>query len=147
MIDRPVLESENGTLTDKTFILGGVAVEHRKDKRFGERDRVIIRDAGRSPGNPSKSAVNAHTYDMSLTGARIGCKKDFPVGAIVHVVIDLERSEQFLKVDGRVVWAQTGPGDEPFEIGVQFLHSIPDTILALIRHFYGKNVGIPSLVS
>jgi hypothetical protein len=30
---------------------------------------------------------------------------------------------------------------------VQFLHNIPDTILALIRHFYGKGVGIPSLIS
>lgn len=122
-------------------------MEHRKDKRFGERDRVVIRDAGRSSQSFAKNAVNAFTYDISLTGARIGCKKDFPVGAIVHVVIDLERSEQFLKVDGRVVWGQAGQGDEPFEIGVQFLHSIPDTILALIRHFYGKNVGIPSSVS
>jgi Tfp pilus assembly protein PilZ len=121
-------------------------VEHRKDKRFGERDRVIIRDAGRAPAHPTKNAINAYTYDLSLTGARIGCKKEFAVGAIVHIVIDLERSEQFLKVDGRVVWAQTGPGNEPYEIGVQFLHNIPDTILALIRHFYGKNVGIPSLI-
>jgi hypothetical protein len=122
-------------------------LEHRKDKRFGERDRVVIRDCGRSPESFAKKTVNACTYDISLTGARIGCKKDFPVGSIVHVVIDLERSEQFLKVDGRVVWGQAGQGDEPFEIGVQFLHSIPDTILALIRHFYGKNVGIPSSVS
>ena len=122
-------------------------MEHRKDKRFGERDRVVIRDGRRSPESFAKNAVNAHTYDVSLTGARIGCQKDFPVGALVHVVIDLERSEQFLKVDGRVVWGRAGQGDEPFEIGVQFLHSIPDTILALIRHFYGKNVGIPSSVS
>ena len=122
-------------------------MEHRKDKRFGERDRVVIRDGGHSSQSFAKNAVNAHTYDISLTGARIGCKKDFPVGAVVHVVIDLERSEQFLKVDGRVVWGQARQGDEPFEIGVQFLHSIPDTILALIRHFYGKNVGIPSSVS
>jgi Tfp pilus assembly protein PilZ len=122
-------------------------LEHRRDKRFGERDRVVIRDGGRSSQSFVKNAVNAFTYDISLTGARIGCQNDFPVGAIVHVVIDLERSEQFLKVDGRVVWGQAGQGDEPFEIGVQFLHSIPDTILALIRHFYGKNVGIPSLVS
>jgi Tfp pilus assembly protein PilZ len=122
-------------------------LEHRKDKRFGERDRVVIRDCGRSPESFAKKTVNACTYDISLTGARIGCKKDFPVGSIVHVVIDLERSEQFLKVDGRVVWGQAGQGDEPFEIGVQFLHSIPDTILALIKHFYGKNVGIPSSVS
>jgi Tfp pilus assembly protein PilZ len=147
VIDRPVLDSENGTLADNTFILGGGTVEHRKDKRFGERDRVIIRDAGRPPAHPTKHAINAYTYDLSLTGARIGSKKEFAVGAIVHIVIDLERSEQFLKVDGRVVWAQPGPGDEPFEIGVQFLHSIPDTILALIRHFYGKGVGIPSLIS
>lgn len=122
-------------------------MEHRKDKRFDERDRVVIREGGRSSHSFAKTAVNASTYDISLTGARIGCKKDFPVGGIVHVVIDLERSEQFLKVDGRVVWGQAGQGDEPFEIGVQFLHSIPDTILALIRHFYGKNVGIPSSVS
>ncbi|MCK7461622.1 MAG: hypothetical protein MZU84_05960 [Sphingobacterium sp.] len=36
--------------------------------------------------------------------------KEFAVGAIVHVVIDLERSEQFLKVDGRVVWAPARSG-------------------------------------
>ena len=122
-------------------------MEHRKDKRFGERDRGGIRDGSRSSESLGKKTANAYTYDISLTGARIDCKKDFPVGSIVHVVIDLERSGQFLKVDGRVVWGQAGQGDEPFEIGVQFLHTIPDTILALIKHFYGKNVGIPSSVS
>lgn len=122
-------------------------MEHRKDKRFEERDRVLIRDAAKPDGHPERSVVNAHTYDLSVTGARICCKKHFSAGEIVHIVIDLERTEQFLKVDGRVIWSQPSQADEHTDIGVEFLHSIPDTFLALIRHFYGKNVAIPSRVS
>ena len=122
-------------------------MENRKDKRFEERDRCIMREAGRPSGSAAKGAINAYTYDLSLTGARIACKKEYGCGEIVHLTIDLERTEQFLKVDGRVVWSKPGEAAKTCDIGVQFLHSIPDTILALIRHFYGKNVGIPSTVS
>lgn len=146
MIDPGPVPAENGPVESDIAIFGGRDVEQRKDKRFGEKDRVIIRDAARAAA-PGKSGTNAHTYDVSLTGARINCKREFAVGEIVHVIIDLERSEQFLKVDGRVVWCGKCEDSKQYDIGVQFLHSIPDTILALIRHFYGKNVGIPSLVS
>ncbi len=122
-------------------------MEHRKDKRFEERDRVLIRDRGRSDGQSHKETVNAHTYDLSVTGARICCKKHYSPGEVVHVVIDLERTEQFLKVDGRVIWSLPSQRESHTDIGVEFLHSIPDTFLALIKHFYGKNVAIPSRVS
>lgn len=122
-------------------------LENRKDKRFGERNTVLIRDAGPVPGIPANGGINAFTRDISVSGARISSRVDYPVGCIIRIDIDLRRTHQSLRVDGEVIWTRKSKNGSRFEIGVEFEHRIPDTILSLIKHFYGKEVGIPSSVS
>jgi hypothetical protein len=122
-------------------------MDNRKDKRFREDNRVLIKDTGEAPGTGGSVGINAHTYDISVSGARICSKLDFPVGYVIKIVLDLERTNQSFSVDGEVIWSRRSKNGKEFDIGVEFLHSISDTILFLIKHFYGKKVGIPSQVS
>ena len=122
-------------------------LENRKDKRFGERNPVLIRDASPAPGITANVGINAFTHDISVSGARISSRVDYPVGCIIRIDIDLRRTRQSLRVDGEVIWSRKSENGKRFDLGVEFEHSIPDTILSLIKHFYGKEVGIPSSVS
>jgi hypothetical protein len=122
-------------------------MENRKDKRFGERANVLIRDRSPAPEASSNGRVNARTHDISVTGARIRTKLDFPVGEIVRIGIDLKNKPQPLRVDAEVVWTRKSKKRKHFDVGVRFLHDVPDTYILLISHFYGKQRGVPSSVS
>ena len=122
-------------------------MDNRKDKRFEELNNVLIKDKGQSQKTAANSGVNAYTHDISVSGAWICCKRDFPIGSVVRILIELEETDKPFEVDAEVVWTRKGKNDRHFDIGVEFLHSIPDTILLLLRHFYGKKVGVPASVS
>lgn len=125
----------------------GTEMENRKDKRFGERNPVLIRDAAPERGTTANGAINAYTHDLSVSGARIRSRVDYPVGCIIRIDIDLRRTSQSLRLDGEVVWTRKSESGHRFDLGVEFEHRLPDTILSLIKHFYAKGVGIPSSVS
>ncbi len=122
-------------------------MEHRKDKRFVEENNVVIKGSLEPREAARNGGINACTRDLSLSGARICSQQDFPVGSVIRIVIDLERTHQSLKVDGEVKWTRKSEDGERFEIGVEFLHSISQTLLSLIRHLYSEREGIPSSVS
>jgi hypothetical protein len=122
-------------------------MENRKDKRFGEQNNVLVKDNYLALGTGTNGGINAYTHDISVTGARIRTKLGFPVGYIIRIAIDLKRTQRSLRVDAEVIWTRKSKKGKHFDIGVQFLHSVPDTIILLIAHFYGKQAGIPSSVS
>jgi hypothetical protein len=122
-------------------------MNNRKEKRFGERNDVLIKDAdlGWNPGAPIR--INAHTTDVSVSGARLTCKTDFPVGRVLHIVLHFNKTDQILCVDGEVKWCRRAGKGKGYEVGIEFQHTIPDTVVSLIGHFYGKDVGLPSAVA
>lgn len=122
-------------------------MENRKDKRFVERANTLIKDMCQGPQDLVKSGINAYTQDISVSGARISSRQDFPVGYVIRIVIDLGGADPALKVDGEVVWTRKNDDGKRYDIGVEFLHNLPGTILLLIKHFYGKGIDIPSSVS
>lgn len=122
-------------------------MEHRKDKRFSEQNKVLIKTPSEVREKGANGGINAYTRDISLSGARICSKQDFPVGSVIRIVIDLERTHQSLKVDGEVKWTRQSEEEEHFDIGVEFLHSISQTLLSLIKHLYSEREGIPSSIS
>jgi hypothetical protein len=122
-------------------------MESRKDKRFGERNNVLIKDMCPALAKPANGRINALTQDISVTGARIRSKLDFPVGDVIRLGIDLKRTQRLLRVDAEVIWSRKSKKGKHFDIGVRFLHNVPDTIILLISHFYGKQVSIPCSVS
>jgi hypothetical protein len=124
-------------------------MDNRKDKRFLERNTAFIKSTSEGPEPVYGYGINAHTHDLSLSGARICSPQYFPVGSVVRIVIELERTHQSIKVDGEVKWTRKSEEDADLhESGVEFLHSISQTLLSLIKHLYAeKNGGIPTAIS
>jgi len=120
-------------------------IERRREKRVKEENRVLIEAS--PPGAPDRSlAINAFTRDISVTGARIWTDLLFPPGSKLNLTLHLSQSRQIVRIRGSVRWERECPGGL-YEIGVKFHHGIPDTIMALINHFYRREEGIPSEVS
>jgi hypothetical protein len=124
-------------------------MDKRKDKRFLERNTIFIKSTSEGHEPVYGIGVNAYTHDISLSGARICSSQYFPIGSVVRIVIELERTHQSIKVDGEIKWSKKSEEeDDLFESGVEFLHSISQTLLSLIKHLYAeKNGGIPTAVS
>lgn len=122
-------------------------MEKRKEKRFTEHNDVLIRDEGLVLDHASDGVIYGFTRDISLSGTRIVSDQVFPVGCRWRMLLDLRRSDEFLRVDGRVVWVKKGKNAQRFHIGVEFLHSYPDTTRLLIKHLYGRQGEAPSPLS
>ncbi|MGD9347955.1 MAG: PilZ domain-containing protein [Candidatus Aminicenantes bacterium] len=119
----------------------------RKDKRFEEKNKVVIQFALEGHETDSSTVVKAHTHDISLGGARIISPKSYPVDTVMRIQINLSKSGQIVKVDGIVRWSKLASDSGNYELGVEFLHKISKSVLSLIRHLYGDNQGIPSTIS
>ncbi len=117
--------------------------EKRKERRIREENRVIIEIPGK--GGPEGSPeLNALTQDISLGGARILIMDEFfPVGSFLKMTLYLSRSRQLVKVHGRVRWARTIENGF-YEMGVEFEHGIPASVMALINHLYKKDQNVPA---
>ena len=120
-------------------------IEKRKDKRVKEENRVVI-EVSPSRGRAEGLAINAFTKDISLTGARIWTDRLFPLHSRLNLTLYLSRSKQIIRVRGTVRWEKQGD-DGLYEIGVQFQQGIPDVIMALINHLYGRDEAIPTGVN
>jgi c-di-GMP-binding flagellar brake protein YcgR len=119
----------------------------RRDKRFKEKNEVIIQYTADRRKFDKSIEINAKTFDLSISGARIHSKKPFPINAVLRIQIDLQKSNQVIKVDGKVKWVEKMTGEDVYEIGVEFLHDISKTVLSLLRHLYGQDKAIPSTVT
>jgi len=120
-------------------------IEKRKSKRIKEENRLLIEAS--SPAAPDRSlAINAFTKDISLTGARIWTDLPFPLASKLNLTLYLSRSRQVIRMRATVKWGKECHNGL-YEIGVRFQPGIPDTLMALITHFYGREEGIPSEVS
>jgi c-di-GMP-binding flagellar brake protein YcgR len=122
-------------------------VSKRREKRFKEKNKVVICFAQENKNTIDHMPINAATHDISLGGARIQVDKHFPVNSVIRIQINLSRSGETIKVDGKVRWIRELPDENLYEIGVEFLHNISKTILSLIRHLYGEDTGVPTSVS
>jgi len=112
----------------------------RKRYRFVERNDVLIRTG---LNKYQGTGISGYTYDLSTGGARIYVKKNYPLGAVVRLRIDLLRTSQSVTLDGKVIWVREEEGQDLFEIGVEFQNLTSHTILALIKHLYGDQVRVP----
>ena len=119
----------------------------RKDKRFTEKNKVMIHFALDSHENGRSKGIKAITRDISLGGARIISPKLYPVNTVMRIEIILSTSGQNVKLDGIVRWSKVSSKEETYELGIEFLHKISKSVLSLIRHLYGEKPNIPSTIS
>jgi hypothetical protein len=121
--------------------------ERRREKRFEDDNKVAMQSILEGKDINGSIDINALTCDISPGGARILTRKFYPFDSVLKIQIDLSDSNQLIEVEGRVKWIKKMDGEDIFEIGVEFIHNISQTILALLEHLYGNNMKIPSSVS
>lgn len=139
--------AENGLVEAILQTRENGAMEKRKEKRFVEQDDVLIKDECLARHKASDGVVYGRTRDISLSGACVVSRQVFPVGCVWRMLIDLKRINEFLHVDGKVLWIKKSKSAPRFVIGVEFLHRYPDTIRLLIKHLYGREGEVPAPVS
>jgi c-di-GMP-binding flagellar brake protein YcgR len=119
--------------------------EKRKERRIREENRVVIEVPSKLGPNGGPE-INGLTQDISLGGARILMMDQFfPVGSALKMTLYLSKSRQIVKVHGQVRWARTIENGF-YEMGVEFEHGIPASVMALINHLYKKDQNVPSSV-
>lgn len=121
--------------------------EKRKEKRFNQKNPVCIRTNPESCESETKGDFDSMTHDICLGGARIITKNLYPSGTILRMRIDLARTKRIISVDAKVRWGGPLEGSDEFEMGVEFQHELPKTVLLLIAHLYGEQNGVPTSVS
>ena len=121
--------------------------KRRKEKRFQQENRVCIQTGPETCGAEKEGAFDSLTHDLCISGARITTNRLYPVGTILRVQIDLARSKRTIVLDAEVRWGQPLEDTDLFEMGIEFQHEIPKTVLFLITHLYGELEGVPSTVS
>lgn len=121
--------------------------ERRKEKRFQQENKVFIQTEIGKNDSDSDSEFDALTHDICLGGARILTKNQYSTGTTLRVQIDLSHSHRILSVDAEVRWVRELEESDLYEIGVEFQHEIPKTVLFLIAHLYGEQEGVPTNVS
>ncbi len=119
-------------------------MNRRRRSRFVERNEALIRT---SLNRYQGIGTPAYTYDISTGGARIVASKPFAVGTAVRIRIDLAKTGESVTLDGEIKWLQAKAGEEQYELGVGFQNLKSHQILALLRHLYGQNAGIPSSIA
>jgi hypothetical protein len=122
-------------------------MKDRKEKRFIEQDDVLIRDERLALDATADGMIYGITRDLSLSGTRIISEQVFPVGCFWRMLIYFKGTDDFLRVDGKVKWVKKSKNARVFHIGVEFLHSYPDTIRMLIKHLYGRRGELPAQLS
>lgn len=121
--------------------------ERRREKRFEDDNKVAMQSILEGRDIKGSTDINALTCDISPGGARILTQKFYPFDSTLRIQINLLDSKKIIEVEGKVKWIKKMDNEDIFEIGVEFLHSISKTILALLEHIYGNNMKIPSSVS
>lgn len=114
-------------------------IERRKDKRLREENRVRIERPG-AEASGDEVVINALTEDISLGGAKLITNSSLDKGSEFKMVLILSRTKKVIRVRATVQWVrQVDVGI--FEMGVEFQHGIPASVLTLINHLYGKDRG------
>ena len=119
-------------------------MEKRKERRFKQWNRASIKSAEGPREFSDPAGINAYTYDISLSGAKIYSDVDFPVGTSLRMHVELVRSKDIVNIDGLVRWAGRNEDYKVFELGLQFFNLLPNTVLTLIQNLYDQSPGIPT---
>jgi hypothetical protein len=121
--------------------------EKRKEKRFQQPNPVCIQTDPERCESGREEDFDSLTHDLCLGGARVVTKALYPVGTVLRMQIDLAHTKKIVSVDAQVRWGRPLEDSDEFEMGVEFQHEIPKTVLFLIAHLYGEKEGVPTSVA
>lgn len=122
--------------------------DRRKDWRTDEENIVMLEYIAVDADSVSEMESISLTKDISVGGARLVTDQKFEKGTLFRINIVLSRSRQNVTLFGKVKWVKEPQNSgDLYEIGVKFLHEMPETALSFIQHIYEGEASVPSRIS
>jgi hypothetical protein len=116
--------------------------EKRKDQRSREEKKVVIEFYPGGKDSRPKNVTYALTRDVSDGGVRLLTDKYFPIGTLLKITLSLPRSRKIANVVAEVKWVQNFQTSDLFEMGIEYMHEIPDSVKTMMSAHHGKDAEI-----
>jgi hypothetical protein len=117
--------------------------DKRKDQRLREEKKVVIEFYPGGKDSRPKNVTYALTRDVSDGGVRLLTDKYFPVGTLLKITLSLSRTKKIANVVAEVKWVQNFQTSDLFEMGIEYMHEIPDAVKTMMCAHHGKDTEIP----
>lgn len=118
--------------------------EKRKNQRIREERKVIVEFYPRGKNSHPNNVTYALTRDVSEGGVRLLTDRYFPVGTMLKITLSLAHKGQIAKVVAKVKWVQNFHTSDLFEMGIEYMHEIPESIKSMMNKHQDKDEEIPS---
>lgn len=119
-------------------------VENRIDPRFREEKKVVIEFYPGGKNLRPNNVTYALTKDVSEGGVRLLTDKYFSVGTLLKITLSLSRTRQIVNVAAKVKWVQNFHTSDLYEMGIEYMHEIPESVKTMMSDHQGKEADIPS---
>jgi len=119
--------------------------EKRKDQRIREEKKVVIEFYPGGKDSRPKNVTYALTRDVSEGGVRVLTDRNFPVGTLLKITLSLSRTRQIVNVVAKVKWVKNFHTSDLFEMGIEYVHEIPKSVLSMIKIIRKKRLRPPPL--
>ena len=104
---------------------------NRQYPRFSFRESVAYQ-TGDAPSSGSLAG------DISQGGLRLTVKEFIPLNTVVNLNILLSDPVRVVPAKGRVVWVREDPNGERFDVGIQFVVDVNNSILKGVVERHGR---------
>ena len=118
--------------------------EKRKDERFKEEKKVVVEFYPGGKELRPNNVTYALTRDISEGGVKLLTDRYFSVGTLLKITMSLSRSRQIVNVVAKVRWVQNFYTSDLYEMGIEYMHEIPESVKTMMSDHQGRDPEIPS---
>lgn len=118
--------------------------EKRKNQRIKEEKKVVVEFYPGGKDLRPRNVTYALTRDVSEGGVRLLTDRYFSVGTLLKITLSLSRTRQIVNVVAKVIWVQNFHTTDLYEMGIEYMHEIPESVKTMMSDHQGKETGIPS---
>lgn len=113
-----------------------------KERRKRKRKNIIEKAAVEilSPSEPSgnKQLYFSFTQDISLEGVKVITDTLLPDDMLLVIKVSISDTQKTLNLKGKVKWIKKYQDKELYEIGLEFIDTSQESIMALMEFIYKK---------
>ncbi|MGD8538921.1 MAG: PilZ domain-containing protein [Candidatus Aminicenantes bacterium] len=118
--------------------------EKRKNERTKEEKKVVIEFYPEGKDQRPKNVTYALTRDVSEGGLRLLSDRYFSVGTLLKITLSLSHKKPIVNVVAKVIWVQNFHTSDIYEMGIEFMHEIPESVKTMMSDRQVEDAGIPT---
>jgi hypothetical protein len=111
-----------------------MTLDRRRDLRIEEENQISFSVSPEEESHTHRKIAHCLTGNISRNGALIYTDTFLPVGALLTLELALGRPYDVITMVGEVRWIKSLPGEEEFEVGIEFVDIPPGGAVTLITY-------------